>query len=80
MDNTTEIAIKVILVLIVIGVLWYALREIVCWYYKINERIDLQKETNRLLRKMVGEPELLEEKKSEPIKKEIDPKAHWSEK
>lgn len=28
-------------------------REIVCWYCKINIRIDLQKETNKLLRELI---------------------------
>lgn len=41
-----------------------ALREVVCWYYKINERIALQKETIRLLKKLAGEPEA-------EVKKEI---------
>ncbi len=29
------------------------LRELMCWYYKINERVALQKETNRLLKIMI---------------------------
>gem|GEM_PF-5399894 len=28
-------------------------REVIMWYYKVNERIELQKETNRLLKKLV---------------------------
>lgn len=31
-------------------------REVVCWYWKVNEHIALQKETNRLLAKIAGEP------------------------
>jgi hypothetical protein len=31
------------------------LREFWCWYFKINERIVLMKEQNRLLRKVLGE-------------------------
>jgi hypothetical protein len=34
-------------------VLWLILRELVCWYYKINERISLQIKTNQLLEKLI---------------------------
>lgn len=39
------------LLLIIIGavVLFLIMREVMCWYYKINERLSLQKETNKLL-------------------------------
>lgn len=43
----------IILWVIVVVVLWLLLRELVCWYYKINERISLQKETNELLKKLL---------------------------
>jgi len=43
----------VIIVIIVIVVLFLIGRELLCWYYKINERIELQKETNDLLRKLI---------------------------
>ncbi len=45
-----SIAILILLLLI--------FREIVLWYTKVNERIALQKETNRLLRKLAGEKKL----------------------
>lgn len=46
--NTSDIWI-ILLILIgsVIGFL--VIREIVCWYSKINERIELQKQTNQML-------------------------------
>ena len=31
--------------------IFLALRELVCWYFKINKRIDLLKEQNLLLKK-----------------------------
>ena len=31
------------------------LRELVCWYFKINERMKIQKETNNLLKKILNE-------------------------
>lgn len=34
------------------------IRNAVLWYYKIDERITQQHETNRLLRKLAGEPEI----------------------
>jgi len=33
-------------------------RVVALWYYKIDERIVQQHETNRLLRKLAGEPEI----------------------
>lgn len=34
-------------------VLYFVLRELNCWYWKINKRIELQEETNRLLKKII---------------------------
>jgi len=45
----------VIIIIIVIVVLFLIGRELLCWYYKINERIELQKETNDLLRKLIDQ-------------------------
>jgi len=33
--------------------LFLLLRELICWYYKINERIRLHKETNALLKQLL---------------------------
>ena len=44
--------------IVIIGiaiVVFIALREVFCWYYKINETIKLQKEQIRLLLKIAGE-------------------------
>ena len=43
-----------VFIAILIG-LFLLLREVMCWYYKINKRIQLQEETNRLLKKLIGE-------------------------
>jgi len=40
-----------IIVIIVLFVIFLIGRELFCWYYKINERIELQKETNLLQKK-----------------------------
>lgn len=56
--------------LFILVVLFFIFREVVNWFWKINEQIKLQKETNRLLRKIAGEPELEEEKKNESSVKE----------
>ncbi len=43
---------KIILVVLIIGACilgLYLMRELVCWYFKINERIKLQKELHKLL-------------------------------
>ncbi|XPV75657.1 MAG: hypothetical protein ACNI27_13570 [Desulfovibrio sp.] len=38
--------------LAVMILIFWACREIVCWYWKINERLELQRETVRLLKKI----------------------------
>lgn len=42
-------------VIILALVIYLALREVNCWYFKINEMLKQQQETNRLLRKIAGE-------------------------
>ncbi len=49
-----ENLINVILVLAILILLFLLLREVVMWYWKINERIKLQKETNVLLAKLLS--------------------------
>jgi len=36
-----------------IFLLWLLIREINCWYFKINERVRLQRRTNELLEKVI---------------------------
>lgn len=53
MTSSNEIIIAVILgILLMIGI-FFALRQLFTWYWKINERINLQKETNAYLKKLV---------------------------
>jgi hypothetical protein len=40
--------------LFVLVIIWLIIRELVCWYYKINERITLQKRTNELLEQLLN--------------------------
>ena len=40
---------------------YFLLREVFCWYYKINERIKLQNETNDLLKKIISKLENMQE-------------------
>lgn len=54
----------VIVILVIVIILFLCLRELNCWYWKINQRIGsqdlqikLQKETNQLLEKLVKEAE-----------------------
>ena len=37
--------------------LFFALREVFMWYFKINERIKLHKETNELLKQLTNNSE-----------------------
>ena len=49
-----EVNILGIVLLIVIFVLVFlVLREFVCWYYKVNERLENQREIIRLLKELV---------------------------
>jgi hypothetical protein len=52
-NNALEIIFYTILVIGVIVVLFLLLREVICWYYKINERISLQIKTNELLETLI---------------------------
>jgi len=38
-----------------IVIVCFLLREVYCWYWKINRSIELQEETNRLLKKLVDQ-------------------------
>jgi hypothetical protein len=49
--GSQEIILTIVL-LIVLILLFLALRKFVCWYYKINKRIELMEETNQLLKKI----------------------------
>jgi uncharacterized membrane protein YcjF (UPF0283 family) len=42
----------VVFTLIVIAVIFFLMREVNCWYWKINERLEEQKKTNELLTKI----------------------------
>lgn len=50
---TTNILMVSVFLLFFLFLIWLILREVFCWYYKINERISLQKETNTLLEKLL---------------------------
>jgi hypothetical protein len=45
---------SLLVTLIVFLVIFLAAREIMCWYWKINELVGLQKESVDLLRKLVS--------------------------
>jgi len=46
------ILIYILILIIGIGI-WLILRHFICWYYKINERVELQKRTNELLEVLI---------------------------
>jgi hypothetical protein len=49
MDQTT-----IFIILAVIVSIFIILREFNCWYWKINQRIELMKENNDLLRELIS--------------------------
>jgi hypothetical protein len=53
MITPSEIIIYLLLVLVILIILFLILRELNCWYWKINERIKLQKEILFYLKKLV---------------------------
>jgi len=53
MENGNSFGFFLVIISILI-VLWLILREFICWYYKINERVSLQKRTNQLLEELIN--------------------------
>jgi len=49
-----DIIASVLITLLIIIVIFLILREIVCWYWKINRIVDLQEKQNILLEKLVA--------------------------
>jgi len=48
-------AVYVLIGLAVLIAIYLILREVNCWYWKINERITLQTETNQLLKNLLNQ-------------------------
>lgn len=62
-------------ILIAFGVFilgFFILRDVMLWYYKINKRIELQEETNRLLKILVEEKEPVSKKLKITINPELE--------
>ncbi len=53
MNSFAEIFVGFLFAILVFILIFWLLREINCWYWKINERIELQKQTNQLLLKIL---------------------------
>lgn len=51
---------------------FFILRDVMLWYYKINKRIELQEETNRLLKILVEEKEPVSKKQKITINPELE--------
>jgi hypothetical protein len=51
---------------------FFILRDVMLWYYKINKRIELQEETNRLLKILVEEKESVSKKQKITINPELE--------
>ena len=52
MDNAVS---TILIVVVILVVVFLILREVNCWYWKINERVSLQKEQNSILKKILKE-------------------------
>jgi hypothetical protein len=49
----SEPIVGILTALVILIIIFLIIRELVMWYWKINERIELQKETNELLKKLI---------------------------
>jgi len=50
-----NVLLTIIIVIVILMVVFLVLREVNCWYWKINERISLQQEQNFILKKILKE-------------------------
>jgi len=77
-ENYEELVLPVILTI----VFFFLIRELICWYYKINERSRLQEDNNRLLCLLLIKNEikvphdLMEKYINIKQKKEAEPPTH----
>lgn len=53
MGDITNVILIAAMVIVAVVVVFLILREVFCWYWKINEIVKNQKETNRLLSEML---------------------------
>jgi len=56
MESVIDITNSIIILILILAagiLLWLIIRELNCWYFKINERVKLQKEMNETLRRIV---------------------------
>ena len=60
-------ATTLIIILGIVVALFFALREVNCWYWKINIHIELQEQTNNLLQKLIDQTRKKETKTTETI-------------
>jgi hypothetical protein len=45
----------ILIALLILAVVFFILREMFCWYWKINRLVDLQEKQNALLEKLSGQ-------------------------
>lgn len=55
MENFSPSISFLLMGLLIFILFFLVIREIVCWYYKINHRITLQENTNKLLEELISE-------------------------
>ena len=55
MYGSGHIILIIVFITVVFIGLFFICREIICWYYKINTRLDQQRQTNVLLEKLYKE-------------------------
>jgi len=63
--------ISLILLYIAISIgIWLLLREVMCWYFKINQAISLQKRTNELLEQLIRQNNGMQHKEKSAVRNE----------
>lgn len=54
-----KIIVPLIVGIVILIILFLVLREVACWYWKINERIALQNDTNKLLKNILNQQDII---------------------
>jgi len=53
--NTLNTVLVIVLIILLILLLFLVLRQLNCWYWRINERVKLQEQQNELLTQMLDQ-------------------------
>lgn len=58
--------ITILLIIVLFVLIWLVTRELKCWYWKINEKLEAQEEQTELLKEILEELKKITDEKSTP--------------